>query len=124
MKARSHLKVLTVALLAASTLALTGCKSDEERLIELEEEKATAYEKAGDNCDDIAKAAEEFKKKHGSEHKELMEKLKKKYEGKKDEADKAMEKYKERADKSKKIIIGTVFKCANHDGFGKAIKSD
>jgi hypothetical protein len=112
------------SLLLVSAVALTGCKNDIERMIELEEAKAELYTKAGDNCDDLAKAAEEFKGKHGAEHKELMKKLDEKYKDNKDEAKKAMEPFKDRADKSKKVIIGAVFKCANHDGFGKAIKND
>lgn len=111
-------------LLLVSAVALTGCKDDVERMIELEEAKAELYTKAGDDCDALAKAAEEFKSKHGAEHKELMKKLDEKYKGNKDEAKKVMEPYKDRADKSKKVIIGAVFKCANHDGFGKAIKND
>jgi gas vesicle protein len=112
------------SLVLFSTISLTGCKNDIERLVELEETKAELYTKAGDNCDDLAKAAEEFKSKHGADHKELMKKLEEQYKDKKDDAKKAMEPYKDRADKAKKVIVGAVIKCANHDGFGKAIKND
>lgn len=115
-------KFASLALVSLSLFAF-GCKGDEERMIELEEEKAQGYEKAGDDCDKIAKSLEEFNAKHGAEHKELKKKLDAKYTNKAD-AEKAMEKYKDRLEKNKKIIIGAVFKCHDNEAYSKAMKSN
>lgn len=118
----SGMKTLLATTAVLSSLLLLGCKNEVERMVELEEIKAAGYEKAGDDCNKIAAALEDFNKTHGKEHKELMAKLKEKYPTKAD-GEKVMEKYKDRIDKNKKVIIGAVFKCADNEAYSKAMKS-
>ncbi len=118
------MKKLSVVLLSALSLVAVACTGDVERMVELEEAKAAAYEKAGDDCDAIAKAATEFKEKHGAEHKELNEKLKAKYKDDKDAAEKVIEPFKDRMEKASKVITKTVIKCMDNEAYAKAIKSD
>ena len=95
----ASMKMLLATTAMLSSLLLLGCKNEVERMVELEEIKAAGYEKAGDDCNKIAAALEDFNKTHGKEHKEIMAKLKEKYPTKAD-GEKVMEKYKDRIDKN------------------------
>jgi hypothetical protein len=116
---------IAVALALASMCTLAAGCSDGNvaRMVELEEIKAAAYEKAGDDCNKIAQALEEFNGKYGAEHKELMKNLDAKYKGDKAAGEKAMEPYKDRIAKNKKVIIGAVFKCSDNEAYSKAMKA-
>lgn len=115
---------LRVVLLSGLSLLAVACSNDVERMVELEEAKAEGYEKAGDDCDAAAKAATEFREKYGTEHKELGKKLKEKYDGDKEGAEKAIEPYKDRMEKASKVVTKTVIKCMDNEAYAKAIKSD
>jgi 5'-3' exonuclease len=115
-------KYVALALVAASAVVVSGCKSEEEKLVSLLEEKAEVIDKAGSDCDKIASALEDFNKSKGKDLKELQKKMKEKYKDNKEKEKELKEKYKDRLDKANKIIIGTVFKCHDNKAYEKAIK--
>jgi hypothetical protein len=119
-------KTFALGFVVAAACVVAGCKSDEDRLVELTIEKAEAVEKAGDDCTKMGEALEGFNKSHGKEYRELRDKTKDKYkgeEGKKKEEE-LKQKYGDKLEKAKKTMISAAFKCHDNAAWSKGIEAE
>lgn len=106
-------KHVCLALLAIAALA--GCKSKEERAVDMIEEYAKVLDDNASDCDKAGKAALDFAKAHESDFKEIS--AAPKPEG--DDKKKFEEKYKDRMEKAMGKTIAVATKCATNEGFQK-----
>jgi uncharacterized lipoprotein NlpE involved in copper resistance len=106
-----------VVLALFATLALAGCKSKEERAVDLFEEYAKVLDDNQADCEKAGKAAVDFAKAHESDFKDLSAS---KLEG--DDKKKFEEKYKDRMTKAMDKTFAVAAKCATNDSFSKAMQ--
>lgn len=104
-----------VCLALVGVAALSGCKSKEEKAVDLVEEYAKILDDNASDCDKAGKAALDFAKAHESDFKELSSAPKPEGDDKK----KFEEKYKDRMMKAMEKTMGVATKCATNDGFQK-----
>ncbi len=95
-------------------VAIAGCKSKEERAVDLMEQYAKVLEDNQGDCDKAGKAALEFTKAHDADFKELSAS---KLEG--EDKKKFEEKYKARMEKMMGTTIAVASKCATNESFQK-----
>ncbi len=114
-----NVKYLVAILAAFFVIGLSGCKSDEEKLISYMEEMGSIMDKNKDDCGKMGEELEKFTKANGEEIKALSKKLNDKSEA---DQKKAEEKYKERLEKAMGQIMGGVMKCMDNEKVGKALE--
>ncbi len=115
-----NFKILFALLAAFLLIGLSGCKSDEEKLVSYMEEMASIVDKNKDDCDKMGDELDKWAKSNSKEMKELEKKLKDKPEADQKAAE---EKYGKRIEAAMEKMMPGIMKCMDNEKVGKAMEN-